>query len=196
MNVSLVNVSLKIYGKIYGASLCLLAVLLTVACHSKSAGETPDIPVTAFLQDQMGQLNAAASLTLYKTHNGKRDSGSISSSDVKTMTAPFLSSGLGKPGWTAAYRESTFPDSSNHRTVISYQALSDSTPLNMVDIYIDPDTKSVRKMYLQYVVQGTDSSIRKQLIWETDKSFTLITTVDKNEYTSDLLQQKVIWNKP
>lgn len=182
--------------KIYGASLCIVTLLAIGACHSKSPHEAADIRGDAaitFLRDQVGRLDTG-NLTLYSTHNGKEDSVHIRASDVKSMTAPFLSA-LSTLA-TGRYKEATIPDSANHRLVVSYQALSDSTPLNMIDLYIDPDTKSIRKMYLQYVDRQEDSSVGKQLIWETDKSFTLITTIDKNEYTSDLLQQKVVWDKP
>lgn len=179
--------------KIYGASLCLFTLLAMGACHSKSPQEGGDAAIT-FLQNQIGRLDSG-SLTLYTTHNGKEDSAHIPPSDVKSMTAPFLSA-LSNLSGDSLYKKATIPDSANHRLVVSYQALSDSTPLNMVDLYIDPDTKSIRKMYLQYVDRQADSSVSKQLIWETDKSFTLITTIDKNEYTSDLLQQKVVWDKP
>jgi hypothetical protein len=187
--------------------ICILALLTMGACHSKSPSEGTDVrgdSVLAFLHGQISRLDAGtASLTLYNTHNGKEDSSHIRTSDVQSMTAPFLvalsslSTGQGTAsGWASLYKESSFPDSSNYRTVISFQALSDSTPLNMVDVYINPDTKSIRKMYLQYSLHRADSSVSKQLIWETDKSFTLITTIDKNEYTADLLQQKVVWDKP
>jgi len=179
-------------------SLCAFMLLAAGACHPKGGhGQVSGVgdSATIFLKGQVDQLAAATGpLTLYSTHNGKEDSTRVQVGDIRTMTAPFLTalSALS----VSSYKESTFPDSSNHRTVISYQALGDSTPLDMVDVYIDPDTKAIRKMYLQYIVYQADSGIRRQLIWEADKRFTLITTVDKNEYTADLLQQKVIWSKP
>ena len=177
------------------AGACISALLLTGACHNARvpAGGGGD-SLQTFLHQQVDKLSATP-LTLYTTHNGRTDSTNITGDSVKAMTAAFRSD-LSNLSDASLYKESSFPDSSNHRTVISYQALSDSAALNMADIYIDPDTRVIRKAYLQYVVSGGDSSIRRQLIWEADKKFTLITTVDKNEYTADMLQQKVTWSKP
>jgi len=189
------------------AGLSLFAITFMWSCHANSrhvgnvgAGDSianpTFLPVTAFLQEQVKKLEVLpVDPALFNTHNGKRDSGSIKTASIREMTAPFLAAGFGDPASQPLYKESTFTDSSHHRLVYSYEALGDSTALNKVDVYVDPGTNDIRQVYMQYITYTPDSSIRKQLIWETDRNFTLITSVDRHEYTADMRKQKVVWAK-
>jgi hypothetical protein len=173
------------------------------SCHNTGGPATEErtsdslsVPNTSrFMERQFRQMDSLnTSLMMYKTENGKADSGMISLSDAKKLLTPFLGLDTASGLSTTQYSRNVFADSSQHRTVTSYEATSDSAALTRVDIYTDSGSGDIRQLYLQYQTQAPDSSIRLQLIWKTDQDFTLIRTVDKHQYTVAIRKQKVIWN--
>lgn len=177
-----------------------VALLALGACRNQgspvtTATDTVSFPnVQIFLDGQLKKMDSLqASLMLYDTRNKSADSSLIGVPEARQLLAPFLSN---DPATTGQYTRSVFPDSAHHRTIVSFEAEGDSTPLSRVDVFLDSGSDDIRQLYLQYVVQAPDSSVRRQLIWKTDQDFTLITTVDKSQYTADFRKQKVVWKRP
>jgi hypothetical protein len=186
-------------------SICpvLLLVVLGAACHRDQGGDgapgagkdtTSYETVHDFLAAQLKGLDSTRpSLTLYDTHNGKADSSLISPAALRALTLPFLNVQAG-PWSSTLYNRSTFEDSVHHLRIISYEAAADTLPLNRMDVSVDPDTREIRRLYIQVVEGGPDSTVRNQLIWKAGQSCTLITTVDKNGYTQGIHTQRVVWD--
>jgi hypothetical protein len=167
--------------------------------NSSSSGKEYSVfmpSVRHFLEGQVERLKAVTvPLSVSNMHNGKEDVVPFQTDSLTSMLAPFVLPGADDASTSDLYTRSTFPDSSHHRMVVSYQAQNDSTSLNRVDIYLDPDSKDIRQLYLQCSRTEGDSLVRQQLIWKADRSFTLIRTIEKHDFTSDIRQQKVIWDQ-
>jgi hypothetical protein len=181
-----------------------LGIVLLGSCHSgapsvPSAEEERDTAsfqaVGVFLEGQLKKMELpGTALTTYRSHNGKSDSAHLATTEPRHIISPFLR--LGNQVDHSRYTRSVFQDSTHHETIVSYEAVSDSDAFNRVDVFTDAATGVIRQLYLQYIDRVPDSTIRLQLIWKTDQDFTLITTIDRNQFTADLRKQKVVWNRP
>jgi hypothetical protein len=176
----------------------IVLCVLSSACHNPQGGAS--VPVTdtvsfpniqSYLDNQFKKIDSlGGTLSEYKLH----DTVAIGIPEARQMIAVFLTNGEEQS--SGQYTRSVFPDSVHHRTIISFEAEGDSVPLNRVDVFLDSGTNVIRQLYLQHTQQSGDSSIRQQLIWKTDQEFTLITTVDKSQYTADFHKQRVVWKHP
>lgn len=176
-----------------------LILVLAAACRnggssSPAEAETDTVSfpnVRFYLDGQFRKMDSLkTSLTLYDLHHGAFDSTRIGVAEARKMAAPFLSA---DPGALAQYTRSVFPDSIHHGRIVSYEARVDSEGLHRVDVFLDSATGRPSQLYLQYASGAPDSLTRLQLIWRMDQDFTLITTLDRNEYTADIRKQKVVW---
>lgn len=166
------------------------------SCRSTGGSSTDTVSfpnISQFLSGQFRKMDSLGSgLTLWDTHKGISDSSRIRVEEARNLVAPFM--GEDGTGGADRYSRRVLPDSSHHRTIVSYEAEGDSMPLGRIDVYLDSGSSDIRQLYLQYMSRVADSTIRLQLIWKTDREFTLIRTVEKNQYTADMRKQKVAWN--
>ncbi|HTJ14200.1 MAG TPA: hypothetical protein VL547_19310 [Dinghuibacter sp.] len=178
--------------------MCILGVCLLVSvssCHfggkgTASTTDTVSFPnIQIYLEGQFKKMDSLhASLMLY----GDRDSSAIGIDDARQLITPFMNTDENTSN--GQYTRTVIQDSSHHRTIISFEAAGDSIPLNRVDVFLNSGSSVIGQLYIQYVQAGPDSSIRHQLIWKTDSSFTVITNVDhENQYPSGMRRQKVTW---
>lgn len=176
--------------------ICLFLTCLLFAlggCHfagkvTASDTDTVSFPnIQLFLEGQFKKMDSLhATLTLYDD----KDTSTIGLNDARQLLTPFMDMDASESN--GQYTRTVIPDSSHHRTIISFEA--DSVPLNRVDVFLDSGSHAIGQLYIQYIQAAPDSSIRHQLIWKTDSTFTLITNVDhENQYPSGMHKQKVAW---
>jgi hypothetical protein len=191
-------------GRLAQMALGLLCMVMAIACKqnsgtSGSAGK--DAFSYPFIQQliahQIDSLDSSGqSLTYVDIHHGKQDSSMAKASTVRDLLVSFLQPSGATQDWAPEkYRKAQFMDSVHHLKIMSYEAINDTTKLNRVDVSLDSATGAIRQLYIQQVVTTQDSTIREQLIWKADQFFSLITMVDKHEYTSDIRKQKFIWGE-
>ncbi len=192
-------------GRFTQLALGLLCMVMAIACsqHSGKSGfagkDAFSYPfIQQFLSHQIDSLDASGqSLTYVDTHHGKQDSSMAKASTVRNLLGSFLQASEATQDWAPeAYRKAQFTDSVHHLKIISYEAIHDSAKLNRVDVSLDSSTGGIKQIYIQQIVSIQDSTIREQLIWKADQSISLITMVDKREYTSDIRKQQFIWDQP
>lgn len=186
------------------STLILLASIFLIGCQSKTgkqSGNTPIsgsnknfFPVTSYLQEQVNKLDSfPGALIMVSTHNGMLDSGYIQAADVRSMVKSFFKPDFRSPASTGVYSEKSFEDKSTQSVIITYEAITDTATLSRADVYIDPDKNAIKRLYLVRTINSSDSTIQQQLLWQTDQNFTLITTINKDGYATDMHQQKVLW---
>lgn len=195
--------SLRLSRHLAAAGLILFLAMTFFSCHNAGGTGATGQPVDTISFPNIGQFLAGqfkkidslgSNLTIWDTHKGKTDSALIGTTDARNLVSVFMGndeSAAQSP--VGQYTRNVLPDSSHHSTIISYEAEGDSVPLSRVDVFVDSGSSNIRELYLQYMDRRADSTIRLQLIWKTDKEFTLIRTVDKNQYTADMRKQKVSW---
>jgi hypothetical protein len=179
--------------------LLVLASALLFSCKSKTENkEKPDfIDVSSYLKGQLSYLDTVP-FAFQKTtlkDSVHTDSVFITKEQVKAIALQFLTEDLQKKNFQQLYKETLFGDAGMNTITLTYEP-EDAKDLTVqrVDVYVNPETNEIAKMYFIRKQDMKDSSIVQQLLWKHNKSFLLITTTYKNNNEEKVVTEKVNWN--
>lgn len=157
-------------------------------------------PVTSFLKGQFAQFNSLPATPLHTiTINNKTDSIWIKREQLSTLLAGFLSPQITETNLLSYFKETSFNDLTLNSITLTYapvKLLPDSIPLLNWDVYINPESGKIQKIYIVKQFKNKEDLIREQLTWQTNKSATITTLIDKNKGKKMQVFRvdKFIWN--
>ncbi len=156
-------------------------------------------PVTTFLKGQMILLDSIPVTPLYtKTISNKTDSIWVKKDSVKKLLSPFLSPEIKETNLIHLFKESSFKDETLNLITFTYdplKALPDSLSLRHWDIYIEPESGDISKVYMVKQMKNGPGSITQQLTWKTGKFATINTFINNPGGESHLIkQEKLLWS--
>ena len=180
-----------------------LTIILTgckqkVAPRQQQSAETKNdfFPVTKYL---LGQLNEVDSLPVtplkITTKNGKTDSVWLKRSDIKVFARPFLTPVIDSATWSKYFSEKSFLDQTINAFTFSYdpvKQLPDYVELRRWDVYVDPATGKVMRVYI--VKQCANPPQTIQLTWKNDSYCKITTITELPGSASKIKEEQVIWN--
>ena len=156
-------------------------------------------PVTSFIKGQLLTLDSLQVTPLHTTTvNGKTDSSWIKKNELACLLKDFISPEIKETNLTSYFKETSFQDQTINAITFTYDpsaVLPDSVSLRHWDVYIEPETGKVTKVYLVKQVKEKDRSITQQLTWKTDKWASINTLLDAPNGNSSLIKtEKFTWN--
>ncbi|MDB5275153.1 MAG: hypothetical protein JWR61_108 [Ferruginibacter sp.] len=156
-------------------------------------------PVTSFIRGQIRSFDSLLVTPLHTTViNDKTDSVWIKQNALIPLLKDFLSPEIKETNLTSFFKESSFNDQTLNAVTFTYdpvRTLPDSISLRHWDVYIDPESGKISKIYLVKQLRGKDGNITKQLTWKTNKWAGINTILNKPDGTSVLLKaEKFTWN--
>ena len=156
-------------------------------------------PVTSFIKGQMRLLDSIPVTPLHTiTINNKIDSQWIKQTALKSLLAPFLSPEIRETNMVNYFKETSFKDQTLNAITFTYdpvKSLPDSITLRHWDVYIDPETGTVTKVYLVKHQAEKLGMVTLQLTWKTNKYAMIVTLQDQPDGTTKLIKEdKFIWN--
>ena len=156
-------------------------------------------PVTSFLKGQIAQLNSLALTPLHTiTVNGKTDSLWIKREQLGILLVSFLNPAINETNLIEYFKETSFNDLTLNTITLTYdpiKTLPDSIRLTHWDVYINPETGKIQKIYMVKKFKSKDAFVTEQLTWQTDRSATITTLINKAGIKTELLKvDKFIWN--
>ncbi len=127
-------------------------------------------PVTDFLKGQIFDINSKGinPIKITATKN-KKDSIWLKSESLNDEFADFLSPEIDSANMQGLYTENRFLDQTIDAFTFTYDAknvLPDSITLIHWDVYIDPNTNTVKRIYM---VKNISPDKTLQLTWNSDK---------------------------
>lgn len=178
------------------------------ACHSgrpsqqAAAGSQTDeenfFPVTSFLRAQLKGLDTMPVTPLkIILQDGKADSLWLKREDIRKEAAPFLSPEIDSVNMHSLYVEKSFLDQTINAYTFSYdlkKELPDSIHLVHWDVYMNPQTNSIQRIYLVKERDSAGTSITHQLTWVVNKWFSIRTITQYQENKPHVREEKMIWN--
>lgn len=196
---------------------CFIPILLIffTSCNSKNKTNNTDIrttasdlpalkkdsffPVTSFIKGQIRQLDSLPVTPLHiTTINNKIDSQWIKKEQLKKELATFLLPEIKETNLVNYFKETSFNDQTLNAITFTYDPLKplpDSISLRHWDVYIDPETGTVTKVYLVKQLKEKSANLTLQLTWKTDKYATIVTIlIEAGGKTTLLKEDKFIWN--
>lgn len=156
-------------------------------------------PVTSFLKGQMITLDSLPVTPLHTiTISHKTDSLWLTKKQLIPLLNGFLSPEIKETNLIKYFKETSFNDQTLNAITFTYDPvnlLPDSVSLRHWDIYIDPESGKILKVYLVKRLQEKENIITQQLTWKTNKWATITTLLNKpNGDTQLLKEEKFIWN--
>jgi hypothetical protein len=155
-------------------------------------------PVTDFLLGQVHQLDSLqlTPLKIVETENGKQDSTWMKREDIQSFVTPFLTPVIDSISMSAYFSVKSFFDQTINSVTLTYEpkvALPDSMHLRRWDVYIDPQSGTVRKIYI--VKDEVENGINKelQLIWNVDNNCSIRSIIQKPD-TTIIKMERLMWN--
>ncbi|MBS1735302.1 MAG: hypothetical protein JSS98_01700 [Bacteroidetes bacterium] len=178
-----------------------------ISCHSapsptKELGAKEEkvevFPVTDFLLGQINEIEKMP-VTLLKvvSQNGKVDSQWVSRDSIRYFSKPFLSPVIDSVNFGKNYSAHSFLDQTVDAFTFTYDAIkvsADSFPITHLDVYVDPQSRKVKRLYMikEKIMEGKNNM--QQLTWNTEDGFLIRNILSgKSDSIPDIKEVSVKW---
>lgn len=156
-------------------------------------------PVTEFLKGQLKMMDSMQITPLkLLISNGKTDSIWLKREDIRTDATPFLQPKIDSITMSPLFSEKSFLDQTINAFTFSYDPkvrLPDSLHLTHWDVYINPQSSEVQRIYLVKETNKSNNHITTQLTWVTDGWYSIRTiTQSPDKIDPDVKEEKMIWS--
>ena len=182
----------------------LLSVLIGFGCsqkknspqqQSKTEDTTHYFQVAQYIQKQIEDVKQTPYF-IYKLNvdNGVKDSIAITTPIFIQMAQPFIQADINSLPLKRNYIENIFHDQTTKTFTISYTTPNKDLEIQSIDILLQEDGQTVKRIFIRKFSNFNDSSAIEQLSWKADESFQinrLVQMADKNERSQ---QVTVVWN--
>jgi len=156
-------------------------------------------PVTSFIKGQIIILDSLpVTPLLITTVKDKRDSSWLTKTGLKELLLPFITPVINETNLRKYFNETRFNDQTLNAVTFTYDPIStipDSIALRHWDVYIEPETGKVTKVYLVKDLKNKNQIYTQQLTWQTDKHAKITTILNKPDGSMELIKEEVfIWS--
>lgn len=164
----------------------------------KDTAKISFFPVSDFLRGQAAEFDSLQTSVLHTiTSNGKTDSIWEKRENIRALLHPFFAEEINENNLTAVFKPTKFLDQTVNAVTFTYdpiQQLPDSVSLRHWDLYINPETGKVNKIYMLRAITENGKNYIQQLTWQTDK-WAKIVVLPANQADSALgiKEEKIIW---
>ena len=162
-----------------------------------TATEKPNFfPVTAFIKGQVYEMKQKGLNPIkYTTVNDHTDSSFIKFEMLDELLKEFLHPEIDSVNLVPFFTETKFLDQTIDAFTFTYDPksiLPDSIPLKHWDVYIDPSTSKVKRVYM---IKKSDGNRTLQLTWQSNQ-WCKITTLVKDTEGSEKIEkeEKISWD--
>lgn len=153
-------------------------------------------PVTDCLKGEIYNIKSSGvNPVRYTTINGVTDSAWVKLEQLDSSVSEFLSPQIDSANLVTLFKEKSFLDQSLNAVTFTYDPagpLPDSMKLRHWDVYVDPKSNKVKRIYL---VKQLDKNTMLQLTWVNEqwcKTTTIIT--DTSGAMKVVKEEKLIWD--
>lgn len=153
-------------------------------------------PVTNFLKGQIKELDALQSTPLQYVQTGQQqDSFWLKKETFIAALQPFLLFNIQEKNLQPFFKETSFNDQTLDAITLTYEPktkLPDSIGLRSWNVYVNPTTGKVTKIFIVNNIKGTP--FQQQLTWTTDRSVNIVTIRLGDQQQSEVVRtEKIIW---
>ena len=185
----------------------VLSIVLLQACTNPSKEKEKEkiapeketegfFPVSSYLKGQIVEIiQKGVNPLKYTTVNGHTDSIWLKTEELNEVFKEFLHPEIDSANLTALFSEKKFMDRSIDAFTFTYDPigkLPDSMTLSHWDVYVDPTTENVKRIYM---LKNISPNKMLQLTWQSNKWCKLTTIVDLPNGTSSVeKEEKITWD--
>ena len=150
-------------------------------------------PVTSFIKWQLFEIKNGSinPIKIVKVKN-KIDSNWVKMELLENEVADFLSPEIDSVNMISLFKESKFLDQTLDAVTLTYEpinSLPDSVMLRHWDIYINPETGEVTRLYM---LKKISPAITQQLTWQVGKSCSIVTISEDEKGNAEIEKEVTI----
>jgi hypothetical protein len=168
----------------------------TIAKEDKTNDTTHFFQITQFIRSQIDEVNRTPYF-IYKVviTNGKKDSAAINNAIFNQVSSQFLKPDINDAAIKKYYKESIFHDQTTKSFTISYTASDRELELQSVDVLLQEDGQTVKRVFMRKFFSYPDSTAIEQLSWKPNESFQVNRLVQKPDNKETTYETTVVWNE-
>jgi hypothetical protein len=191
-------------------SFCFVIVLASCNNKNKQAGNTEKtgiaeitkdsaetfFPVTNYLRGEIAQIKTIG-ITPVKKHIKNEvtvDSSWLKPEDYQKEFADFLTPVIDTANLMQWYSQNKFLDQSVNAYTFTYdplKALPDSMPLLHWDVYVDPKSQNVKRVFIRKKISADEE---QQLTWQSGKWCRMVTIKNTGNNVAITNEVKIEWS--
>lgn len=185
--------------------LALLLSLSFIGCKSKSAKKT-DVPAADFfpvkdyLNGQVAKLDTASySFLKIETVDGHSDTSSIKNNEVKQYAKDFLElPDISSKEIKDDYEINHLYDDELEAFAFTFTTKEDH-PVKTEHVVLEPmpnaeGKNDIKSIFVDMWQNQGNTSVRKNLFWEANKSFQITTTTEPQAGNASTKRVRIVWN--
>ena len=182
----------------------LLFLIVVIACKQKEKEKTPTetfFPVLSFIKSQVAHVDTSFYQITKVTWPDSlhTDTTYIKREDFRGLAEDFLEiPDISVPKYKDLYAEEKFYDEGMNKVILTYRPKnSDTSIIQRQEVLINHNQfgDNVNSFIIYLTITNEDSSVEKKLLWQVDRSFNVVTSVQKPGQTETSQRFKVIWNE-
>lgn len=164
--------------------------------QAKTTEHQSFFPVTSYIRGQVSDMiSRQLNPIKYVTINNHTDSSWLKIEELHVSFDDFLHPEIDSTNLISLFKESGFMDQTVDAYTFTYEpkaAVPDSLKLQHWDVYLDPNTQKVRRIY---IVKNNGEGRIKQLTWQGDKWCKIVDIITKPDGTSAVEKEvKITWD--
>lgn len=183
----------------------ILCALLVLALGCKSKKKKSDVPsanffVNDYLKGQVARLDSVqGQFVKIETVDGRSDSSMLNSGQAKQFAGEFLHiPDISKEEIRDDYEISHLYDELQEAFIFTYQT-KEEHPVRLQNITVEPEMNAqgkndIRSVYVDYWDNKDETLTRKKFLWEANKSFEIITSIETQGQPEKTKKLRVVWN--
>jgi len=183
--------------------LLIIGYLIVTWLGCKQKNSNDDIvffPVISFLKSQVKHIDTSLfRLKRIDIIDSLRDTAYIKRDEFRRLTNDFLETpDITDKSLKKKYKEDKTYDESLDRVILSYTPKDDNMEVLREEVIISPNTSEgdqVKSIIIEKMMERKDSIILKRLLWQVNKSFQVVTLIQKPNQPEITRTIEVIWNQ-
>lgn len=180
------------------------SVLFLSSCKDKGKEKTDPstyFPVLSFIKSQVAHVDTSLyQIIRVTTVDTLHDTTYLRREDFRAEARDFLElPDLTDKKTGKYYKEEKLFDETLNRVIITYLPTRPNLEIQRQELIIAPGTGEVDKVQtiiIDHWKDAGDSTIVRRMLWQVDKSFQVVRTVDRSNGSSMTVTREVIWNPP
>lgn len=181
----------------------LFYLVIFISCkQKKKVPEKKYVSVLSLIKEQVAHVDTSlySIVKIVSTDSLPGDTTYIRREDFGTEAREFLSiPDLSGKKTAKRFREETLYDQSINRVVITYTPENpDAEIIQKQELLVIPDSFSgdrVTSIIINSAINNKDSSVQKNMLWQMNKSFQVVTTRQLPGKPETITTTRVIWNE-
>ncbi len=178
-------------------------LLLTLSCKQKpEEKEKKFISVLSLIEKQVAHVDTSlyAITRIVYIDSLHSDTGYIRREEFRSVAKEFLDiPDLSEKKIAKKYMEETRYDELLNRVIITYKPINgDDGEIKKQEIQVTPNLATgdkVNNIIINRVINNRDGFLQKDMLWQIDKSFQVVTTTRQPGQPEKITITKVTWNE-